>query len=110
MSTITAGAVDSDRVLAAASLGRAIESDLAALVAVRRVGRPSDLVPSALKALADLREGGSRNRQCEKGGLEKHLCCGVMRWISSQEKQAQRRGLGPVFMRNPTPTELILPF
>jgi hypothetical protein len=62
---------DLDGVLSTVS-SSLVENNTATLVTVRRVLRPSDLVPTALKVLGDLAEGERKHRECSKSNLAKH--------------------------------------
>jgi hypothetical protein len=72
VSTETIGATsDLDGVLATVS-SSLVKNNTSTLVTVRRVLRPSDLVPTALKVLSDLAEGERKHRECSKSNLAKH--------------------------------------
>jgi hypothetical protein len=62
---------DLDGVLSTVS-SSLVENNTATLITVRRVLRPSDLVPTALKVLGDLAEGERKHRECSKSNLAKH--------------------------------------
>jgi hypothetical protein len=62
---------DLDRVLAAVS-GSLVKNDLSALITVGSVGRPSNLIPTALEILGDLAEGERKHRKCSKSDVAKH--------------------------------------
>jgi hypothetical protein len=64
MPTVTTSTIDPYGVLSTMRL-RAIQADLAALVAVRSISRPSSLIPTALEALSNL--GRSKRKQSRKG-------------------------------------------
>ena len=67
--------IDSDRVLPAVS-GAAVQSDFAALAAVKRVRRPRGLIPAALEIRGHLGGGEREDRsQAQKSGLTQHCRC-----------------------------------
>ncbi len=74
VSTIPSRPINPHGVLAAVGSG-AVKGDFAALVAVRRVGGPYSLIPSAFKVLGDLGKGEGEEGKGEKSGFEEH-CCG----------------------------------
>lgn len=87
MPAVPASAIHTNTILAAVRR-RAVEGDLASLVAVRRVDGPGRIVPAALKVVRDLRLGQAREeqreegrREGEEGGRAKHrfLCFGHSR-------------------------------
>jgi hypothetical protein len=71
VATVTACAINPDRVLARVRL-RGVEGDFAALVAVGSVCGPRSLIPSVLEPLRYLSNGERGNRKREKGCLSKH--------------------------------------
>jgi hypothetical protein len=71
MSAVTASAIHPDGVLAGVGSG-GVEADFTTLVAIRCVGGPCGLVPSALEALGDLANGEGKESKREKSGLAEH--------------------------------------
>lgn len=62
---------DLDRVLSTVR-SSLVKLNATALIAVRRISRPSDLIPATLEILSDLAEGEGQHRECSKGNLTKH--------------------------------------
>jgi hypothetical protein len=76
---------DLDRVLAAVS-GGLVKNDLSTLVAVGSVGRPSNLIPTALEILGDLAEGERKHRKCSKSDVAKHDENSIKRIVKKEVK------------------------
>lgn len=72
VSTETIGSTsDLDRVLSTVS-SSLVKLNATALIAIRRISRPSDLIPTTLEILSDLAEGEGQHRKCSKSNLTKH--------------------------------------
>jgi hypothetical protein len=72
VSTETIGPTsDLDRVLSTMP-SSLIKLDAAALITIRRISRPSDLIPTTLEILSDLAEGERQHGKCSKSNLTKH--------------------------------------